>query len=46
MLEDRIVREHPGFKRLVDVMLRALLPYPDAARAVAMALKDDVAGAA
>ena len=38
LLEDRIVREHPEWKRIKGVILKALKPYPEAAAAVAEAL--------
>lgn len=39
MAEDRYVREHPAFKRHCERIRRALRPYPEAAKAVAKALK-------
>lgn len=43
MQEDRFVTQHPKWKRLRDVMLRALKPYPEAARAVANAIEEELA---
>jgi hypothetical protein len=37
--EDRIVREHPEWKRLKTLILKALAPYPEAAAAVAEAIR-------
>lgn len=34
MLEDRIVRDHPAWRRLKAAMFEALHPYPDALRAL------------
>jgi hypothetical protein len=39
LLEDRVVREHPEWLRTKAAILKALKPYPDAAKAVAEALK-------
>jgi hypothetical protein len=39
LLEDRVVREHPKWLATKDAILEALKPYPDAAKAVAEALK-------
>jgi transcriptional regulator with XRE-family HTH domain len=39
MLEDRVVREHPEWKRTKAAILRALKKYPEAAAAVAEAIK-------
>lgn len=39
--EDRIVREHPAFVRLCDLILGALEQHPQAALAVSRALADD-----
>lgn len=36
--EDRYVRDHPAWKRFCDLVLEALEPYPDAARAVHVAI--------
>jgi transcriptional regulator with XRE-family HTH domain len=36
--EDRIVREHPEWKRLKAAMLKALEPYPEAAAAILEAI--------
>jgi hypothetical protein len=38
--EDRIVREHPAWKRVHAAILDAVRPYPEAARAVAKALTE------
>jgi transcriptional regulator with XRE-family HTH domain len=40
MQEDRFVRSHPEWKRLRDIILRALKPYPDASRAVLEAIEE------
>lgn len=40
LLEDRIIREHPSWRRVEAALARALAPYPDAARAVAAALAE------
>lgn len=40
MLEDRIVREHPMWKRLKRAIVKSLVPFPGAAKAVALALKE------
>lgn len=37
--EDRYVREHPAWLRIRNELARALVPFPDAARAVADALE-------
>ena len=34
LLEDRIVTSHPMFRRVLDGVVEALAPFPDAARAV------------
>jgi hypothetical protein len=39
LLENRLVREHPEWKRLRDLVLSALLKHPDAARDVARVLE-------
>lgn len=39
MLEDRLVRDHPEWQRVKATLLRALKPYPDAAAAVAKAIR-------
>jgi transcriptional regulator with XRE-family HTH domain len=38
LLEDRIVREHPEWRRIKGAILKALRPYPEAAAAVAEAI--------
>lgn len=38
LLEDRIVREHPEWRRLTSTIVEVLRPFPEAARAVAEAL--------
>lgn len=43
MQEDRFVTQHPKWKRLRDVILRALRPFPEAARAVVEAIEEEVA---
>lgn len=40
LVEDRVVRGHPAWARIKDVMAAALEPYPDAAVAVAEALEE------
>lgn len=40
MLEERIVREHPAYRRMKQRLLEALKPFPDAAKAAAKALLD------
>lgn len=40
LLEDRIVREHPAWKRMKNAMMRALEKHPDALRDVVEALKE------
>lgn len=39
LLEDRIVREHPKWARMRAALIEALIPFPEAARAVAAALQ-------
>lgn len=39
LLEDRVVREHPAWRRIRSALLVALEPYPDAMRAVIDALQ-------
>lgn len=39
LVEDRLVREHPAWKRIRDSLLAALRPWPDAAKAVAQTLE-------
>jgi transcriptional regulator with XRE-family HTH domain len=39
LLEDRVVREHPEWVRTKAAILEALRPYPEAAQAVAEALR-------
>lgn len=39
LLEDATVRNHPKWKRLKGLIIDALLPYPDAARAVESAIQ-------
>ncbi|HYG67928.1 MAG TPA: hypothetical protein VD838_09720 [Anaeromyxobacteraceae bacterium] len=38
-IEERIVREHPHWHRFEEVVLKALAPWPDAARAVVEAIE-------
>lgn len=38
MLEERIVREHPAYRKMKQRLLEALKPYPEAAKAAAKAL--------
>jgi hypothetical protein len=40
MIEDRIVREHPMWQRMKKTIVRALVKYPDAARAVVAAIRE------
>ena len=40
LLEDRLVREHPGYQLARAAILRALTPYPEAAAACAKALAE------
>jgi hypothetical protein len=40
LLEDRLVRQHPEWKRFRASLLKAVVPYPDAAQAVAAALQE------
>ncbi|MBZ0120873.1 MAG: hypothetical protein K8H88_28015 [Sandaracinaceae bacterium] len=40
LIEDRIVREHPVWKRIRERLTATLRPFPDAARAVAQALEE------
>jgi hypothetical protein len=40
LLEARIVREHPTYRRMVQAILDALRPFPAAAEAVALALAE------
>lgn len=39
LLEDRVVRDHPLWKRMRETLVEVLRPYPDAARAAAVALQ-------
>jgi len=39
LLEDRIVREHPAWQRFKGRLMRTLLKFPDAAKAVAVELE-------
>lgn len=39
MAEDRIIRQHPKWKRMQSAMIAALKPFPDAMRAVVEALR-------
>jgi transcriptional regulator with XRE-family HTH domain len=45
-LEERIVKGHPSWRRIQVTLVKALGPFPQAARAVAAALADLDAGAA
>ena len=40
LLEDRVVRDHPAWKRLEKTIIAALRPYPEALRAVAQAIEE------
>ena len=42
LLEDRIVRDHPAWKRLQRTILKALEPHPVAAKAVLAAIEDSI----
>lgn len=41
LLEDRIVREHPGWLKLKHLILNALKPYPTAVKSVIEAIGDE-----
>jgi hypothetical protein len=40
MSEDRIIRNHPKWRAIKQIFANALLPYPEAARAVLKALRE------
>lgn len=40
LVEDRIVREHPMWRRIRERIVEAVRPYPDAAKAIVSALEE------
>ena len=40
LVEDRIVREHPKWRRIKEAMFAVLKPHPEIARAIAKAIED------